>query len=164
MIHKVAFTTTVAGTVEQFDSAAFKTNLAAGLRGVNVSDISLTVTSGSVKVAVKIVTTSEKVADDTVAFVAVADTASLSALLGVTVTSFTPAAKIRLVLQAPPPSPPSDAGGLSGGVIAGIAVAAVAVVVAAVVLAVVVCKKTKATDASTKGKTKKAAELDSSSV
>jgi len=58
---KLSFISFISGTVDEFDSAAFKTGLVATLRGTGVTtdDIELVVASGSVKVDALITTTTD---------------------------------------------------------------------------------------------------------
>ena len=91
-IYKIAITFTIDATIETFDAVAFKSKLAAFLNKddataglVSANDISLEVASGSIKVKATIETPLESVKDSVVLQLNNADTADLSAALGVTV-------------------------------------------------------------------------------
>ena len=76
---------TVAGTVDTFDQASYKTKLAAFLDGnVTAADISLTVTAASIKVTAEIRTASASVSEGLqVSKIAAGSTAELTQALGV---------------------------------------------------------------------------------
>lgn len=84
----VTFVATVAGTVDTFDQASYKTKLAAFLDGnVTAADISLTVTAASIKVTAEIRTASASVSEGLVSKIAAGSTAELTQALGVEVLS-----------------------------------------------------------------------------
>ena len=104
---EVELVLTVAGTVETFDAAKFKENLAASV-GVEPAAVTLNVTAASVRVAATIRVVGN--ADGVIAAVqALASNASaLSESVGVTVESVDPpTVSVQVVLAPSPPPPPS---------------------------------------------------------
>ena len=129
------FSLTVVGTVDAFDSAAFKTSLAAFLgNDITAADITLEISSGSVVVHVSAVAPTASAAIAAANTISSATTVSLSASLGVTVTSVTnPTVSVQLVAAPPPtpqPAPPPPVESLSLILIA-VAAGAVAVLILA---------------------------------
>ena len=98
---------TVAGTVESFDAANFKANLAASI-GVAPAAVTLTVTAASVNVAASI-----KVTENATGVVAsvkalASDSSALSKAVGVTIESVAaPTFSVRAILAPSPPPPPA---------------------------------------------------------
>ena len=90
-VYKIVITYAIDATIETFDAAAFKSKLAAFLNKdatvglVSADHISLEVTSGSIKVKATIETPLESVKDSVTLTLTNADTAALTAALGVTV-------------------------------------------------------------------------------
>ena len=114
----VTFVATVAGTVEAFDTAGYKTKLATFLGGgVTASDITLTVTAASVKVTAEIVSSSAATAAALSAKIDSSSTAALTSALGVTVESKL-AASVEQKLVAPPP--PASGGALIAAIVGSI--------------------------------------------
>jgi len=103
VVNVITFKATIAGTVDDFDEEAFKTNLASGLVGIQPTDITVSAAPGSVVVTSEIVTSVAAVADSTMAYLAAANETSLTDLLQVTVTA------------VEPPSQTSSAGGSTSG-------------------------------------------------
>ena len=125
---RTTFSVVVAGTVEAFDEENFKTRLASALPNVDASDITLNVTSASVRVQSTIASTAGTVADADAAAGLVESTirvftqtpALLSAALGETVEEITPPTVEAAVIiettpvgqtTAAPPPPAADGGG-----------------------------------------------------
>lgn len=116
----VTFVAEVAGTVDEFNQAAFKQNLATLLEGVSPSDIEVSVAAASVVVTSRIVAPSQEVA--TSALTALEQTAAgspeaISRALGVTVVSVQAPTQELMVLSSPPaiPSGLGEDAGLASG-------------------------------------------------
>lgn len=105
VVHVVAFEATIATSVADFDASSYIEKLAAGLVGVSAADISVVVRAASVVVRSEIASTDESVADAAVGYLAGADAASLSTLLGLPVESVSPPVKETRTVMPPPASP-----------------------------------------------------------
>ena len=118
--HSVTFQMTVSGSVDDFDTASFKTALASTMAGVSASDIQLTLASASVRVTIVITTGSAasatSIADSLTTLTA--DIAACSTLLGVTIET------VSAPQVASIQSTSTSGGGGGGG--AGIAIGAAA--------------------------------------
>jgi hypothetical protein len=103
----VSLEMTVPGTVESFDAANFKANLAASI-GVPPAAVTLTVTAASVNVVASI-----KVTENATGVVAsvkalASDSSALSKAVGVTIESVAaPTFSVRAILAPSPPPPPA---------------------------------------------------------
>ena len=105
--HVVSFGMTVAGTIETFDADGFTDSLAA-VYGVPASNIDLTVSAGSLNLAIAMKFDNPEAAAAKSSEVASADPAALSAALGVEVTGVSEP-EVQTAIEAwpsPPPSPP----------------------------------------------------------
>ena len=116
----VTFSLTVAGDVSSFDEADFKSKLATFL-GVEMSEMSIQVSSASVKVDVSI-TTAETAKASAVETKVTQSTPAVfsSALDGYTVTDVGEVTNSRVLPSPPPPSDTSGQLGLIIGVVAGV--------------------------------------------
>ena len=106
----ITFVVKAAGTVQDFDEAAFKTNLAAMLDGVSSSDIGVTLTAASVIVTSEILLANVPVAASAErilrGYSAGDELAHLSTALGVAVTEADVYTSYVAVTPNPPPSSP----------------------------------------------------------
>lgn len=105
VVYDVSVVFQLAGTVDSFGTAertAFKDTLAAQLAGVSASDISLTVTSASIRI-VAVVSQASTATLGTLQSLKDSGAASLSTLFGVTVESMS----TPTIAVASPPSPPA---------------------------------------------------------
>ena len=112
-VPSVSFDVTVAGNLVDFDASAYKTSLASQLTGVEVSDISVTATAGSVVVQTTIMTFTAQMTSSVVNSITAFTASALSTHLGVTVESIgTPSEGTAVANPSPPPmasSPPPPA-------------------------------------------------------
>ena len=136
-IYKIVITFTIDATIETFDAAAFKSKLAAFLNKddataglVSPNDISLEVTSGSIKVKATIETPLESVKDSVVLTLNNADTAALSVALGVTVLAKSVATVEESTKSGNTPLSPEIIGAIIGGGVAFLALVTVLVAIA----------------------------------
>jgi len=139
----ITFVIEAAGTVEEFDQAAYKATLASMLDGVSISDIELNVTTASVRVSARIFAPSAPVAAQIVTTLsdpALNSTTALSEALGVTVVSAQPLAVEEL---APSAASSSGTSALSANDTAGDTATIAGIVVGAVLgvplLLILVC-------------------------
>merc|ERR1719440_2767209 len=96
---------TLAGTVSSFDQSAFIAQLAA-LLGVSASDITITVSAGSITISISVVARGSPTANIVASLTQ--PVSALSTALGVTVqTAATPAVSDPVAVYAPSPPPPS---------------------------------------------------------
>jgi len=97
---------TLAGTIESFNSTAFRAAFASQFPGVAPGDITLDVTPASVVVVVRVVMASLSTAEAAANTLTNAGVAALSTRLGVTVEIITTIAVAMQHFQAPSPQPP----------------------------------------------------------
>lgn len=109
LVTVVTHTATIAGTVDSFDAAAYKHNLAAALEGVSPADISLDLAPASVLVVATIVPPTAEVAQAAFTTLAAATPAQLTSILGVVVEQTTTPTLNTAPAPAPPPALPPSA-------------------------------------------------------
>ena len=127
LVVELSLTLVVAGTLDAFDSSAFKASIAAQLSGISPSDITLQVSAASVRVVVTISAPSEAVAIAALSVLTqlAASTEDLSTALGVDVEVVESAPALASggnaissisagLSRAPPPPRAPDAGALAG--------------------------------------------------
>jgi len=148
VVNVITFKATIAGTVDDFDEEAFKTNLASGLDGIEPTDITVSAAPGSVVVTSEIVTSDAAVADSTMAYLAAANETSLTDLLQVTVTAVEPPSQTSRTIDASPPPPASPS---PVPIIIGVVVGVIALVFAIGVAYKFVTKAKTPTATATKG-------------
>lgn len=147
----VTFVATVAGSVDTFDQAAYKTNLAAYLDGnVTASEISLTVTAASVKVLSEIRAPSASASAGLVNKIATGSIAGLTSALGVEVLS-KQAPQVQQKMLGPAEEPTTS---LAPGILALIIILPVAALL--VIAAVVMVRRRKSAKPKTMTKDSKA--------
>ena len=154
-IYKIVITFTIDATIETFDAAAFKSKLAAFLNKddataglVSANDISLEVTSGSIKVKATIETPLESVKDSVVLTLKNANTADLSKALGVTVLEKSVVTVEESIKSGKGAAGSTVSPGILGAIIAGgAAFLALVIVIIAIVFWKIRKKKAKETDA-----------------
>ena len=116
MASVVQSTFVLAGTVESFDQESFKSNLAAGLSGVEPDDITLIVTAASVSVTATIRTQDANIASAAVQTLTLLGRQELSNLVGVQVESISSISSSTIAFDAPsPPQPPTTPPFISDG-------------------------------------------------
>lgn len=101
-VKEITFTTVVAGTVETFDSAAYKSNVASAVN-VPESDVTVTATAASVLVKTDIKAQNDNAAAAIVTTLS-ASSEALSTLLGVNVTSVQPIVTRDVAVTSTTPS------------------------------------------------------------
>ena len=154
-IYKISIMFTIDATIETFDAAAFKSKLAAFLNKddataglVSSNDISLEVTSGSIKVKATIETPLESVKDSVVLTLNNANTADLSKALGVTVLEKSVVTVEESIKSGKGAAGSTVSPGILGAIIAGgAAFLALVIVIIAIVFWKIRKKKAKETDA-----------------
>ena len=99
----LAFTATLAETVETFDASSFRAGMSALLSGVRPSDITLAVSGGSVAVSVTVVLPTEAAAAASLATLQQTNASALSAALRMPVEAIGPITRTSAAFHLPPP-------------------------------------------------------------
>jgi hypothetical protein len=99
----LAFTATLAETVETFDASSFRAGMSALLSGVRPSDITLAVSGGSVAVSVTVVLPTEEAAAASLATLQQTNASALSAALRMPVEAIGPITRTSAAFHLPPP-------------------------------------------------------------
>lgn len=99
---------TAAGTLEAFNAEQFRGDLAVWLgRGIQPSDITLTISAASVLITVDVVVTAKSTAEATATLLRQTEGAALASALGLIVQRVTPPTiTVRLLDSSPSPPPP----------------------------------------------------------
>lgn len=142
----VTFKATIAGSLEEFDQDAYRSNLATWLGGVRAKDIRLVVSSGSIVVTATIRPSNASAVGDIIEKVQTMDSSpgsesTLSDVLGVTVVSFEPAVSERRSVPDPSLALGSGSSSTSDSLPGIVAAAAAAVLLCCLVI--IICARRK---------------------